>query len=155
MELSRLAPPRGARKKRTRLGIGEGSGHGKTSGRGGKGQTARSGGGVRPGFEGGQMPLYRRVPKFGFTSRQKVLGMNCFAVVNLRDLEKFAEGSVVDAESLKAAGFKANVHTKAGIKVLGSGDLTKKLTVKVQAISAAARAKIESLGGTVEIVKAA
>ncbi len=153
MELSRLAPPAGARKKRTRYGIGEGSGHGKTSGRGGKGQTARTGGGPRPGFEGGQMPLYRRLPKFGFTSQAKVAGDNCYNVVNLAILEKFDNGAVVDLTALKTKGFKTNSHCKAGVKVLGSGSLTKKLVVKVQAISAAARAKIEALGGSVEIVK--
>lgn len=155
MELSRLAPPRGAKKKRTRVGLGEGSGHGKTSGRGGKGQTARSGGGVRPGFEGGQMPLYRRIPKFGFSSRSKVLGKNSFIVVNLSDLEKFADGSVVDQSTLLQNGIKGGAHERAGYKVLGNGQLTKKLTVKVQAISASAKAKIEALGGTVEIVKLA
>ena len=153
MELSKLAPPCGSKKKRTRVGLGEGSGHGKTSGRGGKGQTARTGGGVRPGFEGGQMPLYRRLPKFGFSSRQRVLGKNAFTVFNLGDLEKFSDGSVIDADSLKAAGFKASAHNRAGIKILAKGNLTRKLTVKVQAISAAARAKIEGLGGSVEIVK--
>lgn len=151
MELGTLKAPRGAKKRRSRFGLGEGSGHGKTSGRGGKGQTARSGGGVRPGFEGGQMPLSRRLPKFGFTSRTRVLGKNVYAVVNVGDLERFPDGAVVDYAALKSQGYAKGSYAKAGIKVLGEGTLSKKLTVKVQAISAAARTKIEANGGSIEI----
>ena len=150
MELSKLSPGKGARKARTRVGRGEGSGRGKTSGRGGKGQTARTGGKVRLGFEGGQMPLYRRVPKLGFRSRQKTLGLNCYSVVNLDVLNCFEDGAVVDAAALRARGVGIKNKHKAGIKILARGDLSKRLTVKVQAVSKAAKAKIEAAGGTVE-----
>ncbi|MBN8547813.1 MAG: 50S ribosomal protein L15 [Deltaproteobacteria bacterium] len=153
MELSKLAPRHGARKSRRRVGRGESSGVGKTSGKGGKGQTARSGGHVRPGFEGGQMPLYRRLPKFGFTSRTKVLGLNQYHVINLSKLDKFENGSTVDADAILAKRYGNNNRNKAGIKVLGTGELTKKLHVKVHAISASAKAKIESLGGSVELLQ--
>jgi len=152
MELSKLTPARGARKKARRLGRGESSGSGKTSGKGGKGQTARTGGHVRPGFEGGQMPLYRRLPKWGFVSRQQVFGLNRYNVVNLDVLERFDAGATVDAESLKQAGFCKTNSRRAGIKVLGTGKLTKKLSVKVDAISASARASIEACGGRVELL---
>ena len=105
MELSKLSPGKGARKMRKRVGRGESSGHGKTSCHGGKGQTARSGGKIRPGFEGGQMPLYRRVPKIGFRSRKKVLGVNCYNLVNLSVLDLFEDGAVVDA----AVGFTVTI----------------------------------------------
>lgn len=150
MELSKLAPPKGARKVRKRLGKGEGSGLGKTAGRGGKGQTARAGGGVRPGFEGGQMPLYRRVPKYGFTSRQKVLGLNQYDVVNLSVLDKFDAGSEVTPDLLFKRGYGRRGKTRAGIKILGTGELTKKLTVKAHAFSKSAKEKIEALGGKAE-----
>lgn len=153
MELSKLAPRHGARKSRRRVGRGESSGAGKTSGKGGKGQTARSGGHVRPGFEGGQMPLYRRLPKYGFTSRTKVLGLNQYDVINLSSLEKFDNGATVDAEAILAKGYGNHNRNKAGIKVLGTGELTKKLHLKVHAISASAKAKIESLGGSVELLQ--
>ena len=154
MELSKLSPGRGARKAKKRLGRGEGSGQGKTSGRGGKGQTARSGGKVRPGFEGGQMPLYRRVPKLGFRSRKKTLGLNVFNLVNLDVLEQFEQGATVDAAALAAKGVGLKSKNRAGLKILGRGEITKKLTVKAQAVSAAAKAKIEAAGGNVEIVRA-
>jgi len=153
MELSKLAPAPGSRRKRKRVGLGESSGHGKTSGRGGKGQTARTGGKIRAGFEGGQMPFNRRVPKFGFTSRSKVLGLNTFQVVNLRDLERFPEGATVDLGVLKAARLVKGSRRRAGVKVLGAGTLSKRLVLKVHAISAEARSKVEALGGTVEIVR--
>jgi len=152
MDLSKLTPRPGSRQKKVRVGRGESSGLGKTCGRGGKGQTARAGGGVRAGFEGGQMPLYRRIPKLGFVSRQRVLGSNRFQVVNLSVLDKFENGAVVDAESLCKLGYAKSLGKQAGIKVLGSGNLTKKLTVKVEAVSDSAKAKIESLGGKVEII---
>lgn len=152
MKLSNLMPSVGSRKERKRVGRGESSGLGKTSGRGGKGQTARSGGTIRPGFEGGQMPLYRRVPKFGFRSRQKTLGTNQFNPVNLHVLDGFEDGAVVDAEALRARGYGRTGSRRAGYKVLGTGELSKRLTVRVQAVSESARAKIEAAGGTVEII---
>ena len=157
MELSTLAPLKGARKSRKRIGRGNGSGTGKTSGKGHKGQKARSGGKVRRGFEGGQMPLYRRIPKIGFTSRKRVLGTNQYNLVNFAVLNRFEDGATVDADSLKALGYRARASKKAGYKVLGGGadELTKKLTVRVQAISGAAKQAIEAKGGTVEILELA
>lgn len=155
MELSKLAPPHGARKSRRRVGRGESSGAGKTSGKGGKGQTARSGGHVRPGFEGGQMPLYRRLPKYGFTSRTKVLGKNQYHVINLSKLERFDNGTNVDANMILALSYGNHNRNRAGVKVLGTGELTKKINLKVHAISASAKAKIEALGGSVELIQSA
>ena len=153
LSLSTLAPVRGARTGRVRRGRGESSGLGKTSGRGGKGQTARTGGTISPGFEGGQMPLYRRVSKYGFRSRQKTLGMNRFDTINVSDLEShFEAGAVVDAGVIRAKGFNRTGRNQAGLKVLGAGTISKKLTVKVNAISAAARSKIEAAGGKVEVL---
>jgi large subunit ribosomal protein L15 len=152
MNLSQLSVPKGARKKRKTVGRGEGSGHGKTSCKGGKGQTARSGGKIRAGFEGGQMPLYRRIPKLGFVSGVKVSGSNQYMTVGLSILERFENGSTVDAETLSAKGYKAKAKERAGVKVLGSGKLSKKLTVKVSAITETARQQIEACGGKVEIV---
>lgn len=154
LSLSKLRPAYGARVKRLRVGRGEGSGKGKTSGRGGKGQTARNGGGVRPGFEGGQMPLYRRISKYGFRSQSKVLGTNKYDVVNLDSLEiHFENGATVGSDELLSLGFGRTHRNLAGYKILGTGNITKKLTVKVQAVSASAKAKIEAAGGTVEIVE--
>lgn len=155
MDLSKLSPPKGARKARKRVGLGEGSGHGKTSGRGGKGQTARAGGKVRAGFEGGQMPLYRRIPKLGFTSRRKVLGLNQYDVVNLSVLELFEAGTEITPELLYSRGYGRHGKTRAGIKVLGEGQLTKKLTVKANAFSKSAKEKIEALGGKAELISPA
>jgi len=155
LKLQNLKGNRGARKLRTRVGRGEGSGHGKTSGRGGKGQTARNGGGVRPGFEGGQMPLYRRLPKVGFTSRKSVRGANDFNVINLDSLQKLNDGTVVDATMLREMGYAKRASKKRGVKILsGKGEFSKKLTFKVNAISETARQKIESLGGSVELLSA-
>jgi large subunit ribosomal protein L15 len=154
MKLSNLGPRKGARKKRVRVGRGESSGFGKTSGRGGKGQTARSGGHINAGFEGGQMPLYRRLPKWGFRSRKKVLGLNNFQVVNLEKLNVFADGDVVDATKLRSLGLGRRAFKAAGYKILAAGTLTKKLTVKVQAVSEVAKQRIEAAGGSVEIVGA-
>lgn len=151
MDLSSLAPRKGARKNRRRVGRGNASGSGRTAGRGDKGLGQRSGGKTRPGFEGGQMPLYRRIPKFGFRSKKKLTGLNCFQLVPLDALESFADGTVVDEAALKAAGYKAGAKQRAGLKVVG-GSLSKKLTVKVQAVSKSARAQIEKLGGQIEIV---
>ena len=151
--LSNLKPNKGARKARTRVGRGEGSGHGKTSGKGGKGQTARSGGGVRAGFEGGQMPLYRRVPKVGFTSRVSVRGENKHNVVRLSALQNVAAGATVDIGALQALGYAKKSSLRAGVKILSdNGEFNKKLHLKVNAISAGARARVEAAGGTVEII---
>lgn len=153
LTLDSLQPIPGSRKPRTRVGRGEGSGHGKTSGKGGKGQTARSGGTIRPGFEGGQMPLYRRVPKFGFTSREAIAGRNVYSIVRLSVLERLDNGTTVDIEKIKALGYAKKSSAKAGVKVLSDVEkLTKKLHVKVNAISAQARALVEAAGGTVELV---
>lgn len=151
MELSKLSVPKGARKRRKNLGRGEGSGHGKTCGKGGKGQTARSGGKIRAGFEGGQMPLYRRIPKLGFISREQTAGRNQYMTINLGVLERFESGATVDAVSLAAIGYAPRAKERAGIKVLGSGKLTKKLKVCVTAITESARSQIESCGGSVEL----
>ena len=134
-------------KDRKRIGRGPGSGNGKTSGKGHKGQNARSGGGVRPGFEGGQLPLYRRLSKRGFNNYNFRTN---YATVNVSDLEKFAEGTVVTKELLIEAGL-VNKELD-GIKVLGNGKLTKKLTVKANKFSSAAKTKIENVGGTIEVI---
>lgn len=144
MQLHDLAPAPGSRKKRKRVGRGPGSGMGKTSTRGHKGLKARSGGSVRPGFEGGQMPIYRRLPKRGFTNIFKTNN----AVLNIRDLDRFDDGATIDMESLKAVGLvKGRVD---GVKLLGSGDTKKKFALKNVLVSKAAREKIESAGGSVE-----
>ncbi len=134
-------------KDRKRIGRGPGSGNGKTSGKGHKGQNARSGGGVRPGFEGGQLPLYRRLSKRGFNNYNFRTN---YATVNVSDLEKFAEGTVVTKELLIEAGLVKKELD--GIKVLGNGKLTKKLTVKANKFSSAAKTKIENVGGTIEVI---
>ena len=144
MKLDELKPPRGAKKKARRVGRGPGSGWGTTAGRGTKGQNSRSGGGVPPGFEGGQMPLQRRLPKRGFRNPFRAV----FAEVNVRDLEVFAADSVVDEQLLRQNGLvKGNC---AGVKLLGSGEINKPLTVMVDRCSAGARQKIEAAGGKVE-----
>lgn len=147
MKLHTVSPAMGATHAAKRKGQGVGSGNGKTAGRGHKGQNARSGGGVRPGFEGGQLPLYRRLPKRGFTNaRFKVE----YAVINLSDLNKFEDGAVVTPELLKEMGLLKN--QLSGVKVLGNGVLEKKLTVQAQAFSETAAQKIESLGGKAEVI---
>ena len=146
MKLNELHPAEGSVASKKRLGRGVGSGLGKTSGKGHKGAKARSGGGKRPGFEGGQMPLYRRVPKKGFTN---IFGTD-YAAVNVERLEVFEDGAVVDAKALIDAGIIKN--EMAGVKILGNGDLTKKLTVKAAKFSASAKEKIEALGGKAEVV---
>jgi len=145
-ELSRLKPPAGATKKRKRKGRGPGSGNGKTCGKGQKGQNSRSGGGTRPGFEGGQMPLHRRLPKGGFTNIFRVE----YSIVNLSQLEQFEDGTAIDAEILAAKGLIGG--TKKPLKVLGHGEISKKLTLKVNKISASAKAKVEAAGGTIEVI---
>jgi large subunit ribosomal protein L15 len=147
MRLHDLKPRPGAKHRRKRLGQGESSGHGKTSGRGGKGQTARSGSSIRIGFEGGQMPLIRRIPKRGFNNKRH--GTR-YLPVNLQDLNEFADGSRVDLQVLRAAGL-AN-GSGDGVKILGTGELTRKLTVLAHAFSASARTQIEAKGGTCEVV---
>jgi large subunit ribosomal protein L15 len=146
MRLHDLKPRPGAKHRRKRLGQGESSGHGKTSGRGGKGQTARSGSSIRPGFEGGQMPLIRRIPKRGFNNTR--FGTRHIAV-NVGDLNQFDDGARVDEAALRAAGL-ANGRAD-GVKILGSGELTRKLTVSASAFSASARTKIEAKGGACEV----
>jgi large subunit ribosomal protein L15 len=145
MDLSNLKPAPGSTKTRKRLGRGPGSGLGKQSGKGHKGQKARSGGSIKPGFEGGQMPLQRRVPKRGFISRNKVV----YNLVNLRDLDVFDSGTLVDLEQYGKAGLVVGI--KDGIKVLADGDLTKPLTVYAHKFSKAAAAKIEAAGGKAEV----
>src|SRR5689334_5073473 len=147
LRLYNLRPRPGARHRVKRLGCGESSGHGKTSGKGHKGQKARSGGSIRLGFEGGQMPLLRRIPKRGFNNTAFKL---VWGIVNVVDLNEIADGTVVDETFLRENGF---VRGKLdGVKILGTGDLTKKLTIKVEAVSPAARSKIEKLGGSIELV---
>ncbi|MGN1126501.1 MAG: 50S ribosomal protein L15 [Ruminococcus sp.] len=147
MRLHELSPVDGSKKDVKRIGRGHGSGWGKTSGKGHKGQKARSGGSIRPGFEGGQMPLQRRVPKRGFNNifRKKIVALN----VNQLD-SKFDNGAVVDAEALRNAGLVKNSFD--GIKILGNGELTKSLTVKVDAFSESAKKAIEEAGGKAEVI---
>ena len=146
MKLNELSPAQGSTKAAWRKGRGPGSGNGKTAGKGHKGQNARSGGGVRPGFEGGQLPLYRKLPKRGFNNRFAVN----YAIVNVSALNKFEDGAVVDMEALLAA--KIVRKELDGLKVLGDGELTKKLTVKATVFSATAKEKIEAAGGKIEEV---
>lgn len=145
MRLHDLAPAPGSRKNRKRKGRGVGSGLGKTAGRGTKGHKARSGGGVRPGFEGGQMPLHRRLPKRGF----KNVFQTPVEIINVRDLNRFASGSVIDQEALLSAGLVTRRARQ--VKVLGQGDIQIPLTLKVTAASKSAREKIEAAGGSVEV----
>jgi len=146
MKLHELSPPAKSRKSDKRLGRGVGSGWGKTAGRGTKGYNSRSGGGVRPGYEGGQMPIQRRLPKRGFTNifRKKI------TAVNIRDLKKFKSGSVVDAAALVKMGIVKG--KRDGIKLLGVGEIDYPLTIKVNQVSHGARAKIEAAGGNIEVV---
>lgn len=150
MDLSRLAPASGATKKRKRVGRGPGSGNGKTAGRGHKGRGARSGGNTPPGYEGGQMPLQRRLPKRGFRNPFRV----AFRVVNLGQLEvRFEAGAVVDAAALRERGL---IHSlREPIKILAKGELNKALTVKAQRFSGAARDRLQALGGSAEVVPGA
>ncbi len=147
MRLHTLSPNPGSKHRRKRLGIGESSGKGKTSGKGHKGQKARAGKGIRPGFEGGQMPLIRRLPKRGFNNKDF---KTVFGIVNLDDLERvFAEGTSVNEAALRENGLiRGNID---GVKVLGRGEISKKLTLEVDHITATAREKIEKIGGTIAI----
>ncbi len=146
MKLNELSPAQGSAKAAWRKGRGPGSGNGKTAGKGHKGQNARSGGGVRPGFEGGQLPLYRKLPKRGFNNKFAVN----YAIVNVAALNKFEDGATVDMDALLAA--KIVRKPMDGLKVLGNGELTKKLTVKATVFSATAKEKIEAAGGKTEEV---
>ncbi len=145
MKLHELSPAEGSAKAAWRKGRGTGSGNGKTAGKGHKGQNARSGGGVRPGFEGGQIPLYRKLPKRGFTNHFA----HNYAIVNVEDLNRFEDGAVVDAQALLDA--KVIRALLDGVKVLGKGEITKKITVKAAVFSATAKEKIEAAGGKTEV----
>ncbi len=145
-KLSELSPNPGARKEKKRVGRGPGSGMGKTSTRGHKGQWARSGGGVRPGFEGGQMPLSRRLPKRGFNN----IFAKVYTTINVSDLEKFENGTVITVEMLKSECVIKKIND--GLKVLGDGNLTKKLTVQAKKFTKTAQQKIEAAGGSIEVV---
>jgi large subunit ribosomal protein L15 len=146
MRLSELKPAPGSKHQKKRVGRGPGSGWGKTAGRGHKGQNSRAGGGTKPGFEGGQMPLTRRIPKRGFTN----IFRKVWAIINLRDLKRFPAESVVDADALKEAGL---INRKAQlIKLLAQGEVTVPLVVKVDSASEQAKARIEAAGGKVEVV---
>ena len=147
MKLHELSPAEGSVRENYRKGRGAGSGNGKTAGKGHKGQNARSGGGVRPGFEGGQLPLYRKLPKRGFNNFR--FGKK-YAIINVQSLSKFSDGEVVDAQALLSAGIIHNVFD--GVKVLGEGEIAKKLTVKAAIFSASAKEKIEAAGGKTEVV---
>lgn len=146
MNLSELRPAKGSTGKNFRKGRGHGSGNGKTAGRGQDGQKSRSGGGVRPGFEGGQMPLYRRLPKRGFTCRnsKEIVGLN------VDEFNRFRAGTTVDVEKMIASGLVSN--PKDGVKILGNGELTKKLTIRANAFSKSAIEKIEEAGGKAEVI---
>lgn len=146
MRLDELKPSEGSRFESKRVGRGIGSGTGKTSGKGHKGQNARSGGGVRPGFEGGQMPLYRRLPKRGFTN----IFAKKYVTINVEVLEKFENGTEVTAETLKEAGIISKILD--GVKILGRGELTKSLNVKVAGYTESAKEKIEKAGGKAEVI---
>ena len=146
MQLNVLSPAQGSQKPRKRLGRGVGSGRGKTSGRGTKGQNSRSGGGVRPGFEGGQMPIHRRLPKRGFTNIFK----KNVVVINIRDLMRFEKDSVVDEAELLRTGLVKG--KRDGIKLLGQGEIKYPLTIKVHGASKSAKEKIEAAGGRVEVL---
>ena len=144
MKLHELAPAEGSKKSAVRVGRGNGSGCGKTSGRGQKGQGSRSGGGVRPGFEGGQMPLTRRIPKRGFTN----IFAKVYTTINVEELDVFEDGTLITAQILKDCGFISKIGD--GIKILGRGELSKKLDVKAVKFTASAKEKIEAAGGTAE-----
>lgn len=146
MKLHEMQPAKGSNKSKFRVGRGHGSGNGKTSGRGHKGQNARSGGGVRPGFEGGQMPLHRRLPKRGFTN----IFAKEYVEVGISKLNKFEDGTVVTPELLKSSGIIKNIRD--GVVILGSGELTKKLTVQAARFTKTAAQKIEAAGGKVEVI---
>jgi large subunit ribosomal protein L15 len=146
MRIHDLSPVKGSKKRRKRVGRGPGSGHGKTSCRGHKGQNSRSGGGTRPGFEGGQMPLQRRIPKRGFTNIFK----KHYSLIHIRDLNRFHPDSTLDTEALMNAGLVKRIRD--GVKLLGDGEISHPLVIKVHKVSKRAREKIEHAGGKVEVV---
>ncbi|WP_372676980.1 50S ribosomal protein L15 [Desulfosarcina sp.] len=146
MRLNDLAPEKGQRKSRKRVGRGVASGSGKTAGKGSKGQNCRSGGGVRPGYEGGQMPIHRRLPKRGFKNHFK----KTYAIVNVKDLNRFESQAVVDEVALIKSGLVKG--DRDGIKVLGNGEVTVPVTVRINHISDSARQKIEAVGGKIEVI---
>lgn len=146
MKLHELRPAEGSTKNKKRIGRGTATGQGKSAGKGQKGQKSRTGGGVRVGFEGGQMPLYRRLPKVGFTN----IFRKEFAVVNLEDLDVFENGAVVNPDTLKQAGLIKDM--KSGVKVLGTGEITKSLTIQAHKFSKSAEEKIAAAGGKVEVI---
>ena len=150
MKLHELSPAEGSVKASFRKGRGAGSGNGKTAGKGHKGQNARSGGGVRPGFEGGQLPLYRKLPKRGFNNYRFAKQYYVINVAVLENSKNINDGDVVDSAALLKAGIIDS--TKIGVKILGEGELTKKLTVKANVFSASAKEKIEAVGGKTEVV---
>ncbi len=150
--ISDLAPNKGARKRRKRLGIGEGSGNGKTCGKGQKGQRSRSGYSMMPGFEGGQMPLYRRLPKTGFVSRKKLFGVNSFRPVSLEVLEKLAKEIKTTDLTLSVLVENGIVKSNAKLKILAGSELTQKLNIEAHAISGSAKAAVEKAGGTIKLV---
>jgi large subunit ribosomal protein L15 len=146
MKINELSPAEGSRKNRKRVGRGPGSGHGKTSCRGHKGQRSRSGGGVRPGFEGGQMPLHRRLPKRGFTNIFK----KEYNILNVEDLNRFEPNALLDAEAFKQAGLIKKMMD--GIKLLGTGEITRPVVVRIQKVSKTAKEKLEAAGGKIELI---
>ena len=146
MKINELSPAEGSRKKRKRVGRGPGSGHGKTCCRGHKGQRSRSGGGVRPGFEGGQMPLHRRLPKRGFAN----IFRKEYNILNVEDLNRFEPDALLDAEAFKQAGLIKRMMD--GIKLLGTGEITHPVVVRIQKVSKAAKEKVEAAGGKVELI---
>ena len=146
MKINELSPAEGSRKKRKRVGRGPGSGHGKTCCRGHKGQRSRSGGGVRPGFEGGQMPLHRRLPKRGFNN----IFRKEYNILNVEDLNQFEPNAFLDAEAFKQAGLIKKIMD--GIKLLGTGEITRPVVVRIQKVSKTAKEKIEASGGKVELI---
>jgi large subunit ribosomal protein L15 len=146
MELYELAPEKGQHKNRKRVGRGVASGNGKTAGRGSKGQNARSGGGVRPGYEGGQMPIHRRLPKRGFKNPFKKI----FAIINVKDLNRFEKDAIVDETALIKSGLVKG--DRDGIKLLGNGEISIPLTLKIDKVSESARQKIEAAGGKIEVI---
>ncbi len=146
MKLHELSPAPGSATKAWRKGRGAGSGNGKTAGKGHKGQNARSGGGVRPGFEGGQIPLYRKLPKRGFHNKFSTV----YSIINVETLNRFDDGAVIDLNALIESGVVSKAND--GLKVLGRGEITKKLTVKASIFSATAKAKIEAAGGKAEVI---
>jgi large subunit ribosomal protein L15 len=146
MELYELAPEKGQRKNKKRVGRGVASGNGNTAGRGSKGQNARSGGGVRPGYEGGQMPIHRRLPKRGFKNPFKKI----FAIINVKDLNRFEKDAIIDETALVKSGLVKG--DRDGIKLLGNGEISVPLTLKIDKVSESARQKIEAAGGKIEVI---